>query len=158
MLTCIEMPAWDCTLKNPPDGGKVRPWEAMGMSRATWYRRGKPTHDFREFMSQRGYAERNCSSTRSAQRVAFAKRYGIPELAKFELEKHFLRPAQLEPVAKWPHEWQADFVKAMVALMDQCPKKKDVDEDWMARDPIMARCAAVGGKMVRKLATMLIRE
>jgi hypothetical protein len=29
-------------LKNPPDGGKLRPWEAVGMSRATWYRKGKP--------------------------------------------------------------------------------------------------------------------
>jgi hypothetical protein len=30
-------------LKNPPDGAKVRPWEAVGMSRASWYRHGKPT-------------------------------------------------------------------------------------------------------------------
>ena len=30
------------SLTNPPNGGKVRPWEAVGMSRATWYRKGKP--------------------------------------------------------------------------------------------------------------------
>ena len=30
-------------LTNPPNGGKLRrPWEAVGMSRATWYRKGKP--------------------------------------------------------------------------------------------------------------------
>src|SRR5262245_46499117 len=27
---------------NPPNGGKVRPWEAAGMRRSSWYRHGKP--------------------------------------------------------------------------------------------------------------------
>jgi hypothetical protein len=32
------------SLKKPPDGGKVRrPWDTLGMSRASWYRYGKPT-------------------------------------------------------------------------------------------------------------------
>jgi hypothetical protein len=31
-------------LNPPPDGRKVRrPWETVGMSRASWYRYGKPT-------------------------------------------------------------------------------------------------------------------
>jgi hypothetical protein len=32
------------SLNNPPIGGKLRqkPWEAIGMSRAGWYRHGKP--------------------------------------------------------------------------------------------------------------------
>ena len=35
----------DDRLKSAPDGADLRqkPWEAVGMSRATWYRRGKPT-------------------------------------------------------------------------------------------------------------------
>src|SRR5262245_43690843 len=31
------------SLTSPPSGGKVRrPWETVGMTRATWYRKGKP--------------------------------------------------------------------------------------------------------------------
>jgi hypothetical protein len=35
-------------LNDPPIGGEVRqsPWEALGISRATWYRRGKPAESW----------------------------------------------------------------------------------------------------------------
>ena len=66
--------------------------------------------------------------------------------------------AQLEEVAKWPHEWQADFVKAMVKLMEDSPKVKDFNEGFAKRSPIMELCDRVGGKQVRRLAAYLIRE
>src|SRR5262245_7517520 len=40
----------DKRLKSAPSGADLRqkPWEAVGMSRATWYRRGKPTEKWRD--------------------------------------------------------------------------------------------------------------
>ena len=41
------------------------------------------------------------------------------------LDDILLKPSLAEEVAKWPHEWQADFVLAMVTLMDDSPKVRE---------------------------------
>ena len=55
-------------LKNPPSGGKLRPWLALGMSRATWYRRGKPTTKPEPKQTQKDVAEILGCSVRTVQR------------------------------------------------------------------------------------------
>jgi hypothetical protein len=98
------------------------------------------------------------ASKRSVQRIDFARRYGIAELDEFALDDLLLSPAQLETIAKWPHDWQADFVKAMVVLMEQSPKVKECDADFHARFPIRAKCIEVGKKQLRILASYLIAK
>jgi len=40
---------------DPPDGGKMRrQWEAIGMSRASWYRHGKPAEKPEAKITQTG--------------------------------------------------------------------------------------------------------
>jgi hypothetical protein len=68
----------DC-LENAPDGEKMRlpdaqtkPWETLGISRATWYRQGKPQFEYQLF-SKSGLRDKNAAkswscSTRSFQR------------------------------------------------------------------------------------------
>ena len=63
-------------LNSPPHGGIVRqnkPWEAIGISRATWYRRGKPTEKpprrGQGPFSQRKMAAGNRVSLRTQQRL-----------------------------------------------------------------------------------------
>jgi hypothetical protein len=51
----------------PPDGGKLRPWEAIGMSRASWYRHGKPAKKPERF-TVRDLAESLNISERTVQR------------------------------------------------------------------------------------------
>jgi uncharacterized protein YoaH (UPF0181 family) len=53
----------------PPDGGEVRqPWLALGMSRATWYRLGKPSEKPEERLTQKDIAEILNTSVRTIQR------------------------------------------------------------------------------------------
>ena len=60
-------------LKIPPDGGKVRqPWLALGMSRATWYRHGKPSEKPPKRETQAGMAKRLGISVRTIQRAQAA--------------------------------------------------------------------------------------
>ena len=77
-------------LENTPDGEEMRlpdaqtkPWLALGISRATWYRQGKPDSKglLEHNRSRQNYWARfrECS-TRTIQRWAFIRRYGIDEL------------------------------------------------------------------------------
>jgi len=56
-------------LTNPPNGGKLRQWEALGMSRASWYRHGKPTEKPTRPFSQARIARHDHVSIRTVQRV-----------------------------------------------------------------------------------------
>jgi DNA-binding transcriptional regulator LsrR (DeoR family) len=58
------------SLKKAPHGGIMRrhPWEAIGMSRASWYRHGKPTTKPQQ-MTQTQIAAMMGVSLRTVQRV-----------------------------------------------------------------------------------------
>src|ERR1700732_3033760 len=64
-----------------PDGGKVRPWEAIGMSRATWYRHGKPTTKPTKLKTHAQVAKMFGTSLRSMQRSKRALKLA-PEIEK----------------------------------------------------------------------------
>jgi uncharacterized protein YoaH (UPF0181 family) len=55
-------------LTKPPSGGHLRQWKALGMSRATWYRRGKPTKKPEPKTTQKDAAEILGVSLRTVQR------------------------------------------------------------------------------------------
>ena len=56
---------------DPPDGGKMRrQWEAIGMSRASWYRHGKPAEKPEAKITQREMAQALNVSIRTIQRYA----------------------------------------------------------------------------------------
>jgi hypothetical protein len=74
------------SLNSPPSGGKMRlpevqskPWEALGISRATWYRKKKPAL-LNPLESQAAQAKWFDQTLRTWQRYLFAERYGTPEL------------------------------------------------------------------------------
>jgi hypothetical protein len=74
--------------KNPPSGASVRPWEAVGMSRASWYRHGKPTAKPTPTITQKRMAEAFGVSLRTIQRdraVALHKAFA-EEVPKAEAE------------------------------------------------------------------------
>jgi hypothetical protein len=90
------------TADNPaclPDGGEVRqqPWEAISMSRAAWYRHGKPTAKPAPRMTQAQIAKKFGTSLRSMQRSKRAL-----TLAGEDIEKRTdLGPAELEREAMY---------------------------------------------------------
>jgi hypothetical protein len=52
--------------KEPPRGGDnetMKPWEAIGMSRATWYRQGKPTQNHGAAGKGKTRAERDAEAS-----------------------------------------------------------------------------------------------
>jgi hypothetical protein len=63
----------DTCLANPPNGGIMRqtkkPWVALGISRATWYRHGKPT-EWHKLSTQAEEAKKGGQSLRSYQRFS----------------------------------------------------------------------------------------
>ena len=74
-------------LTNPPKGVALRPWEAIGMSRATWYRRGKPTTKQEPKQTQKDLAEAFGVSVRTIQRDrAIAGKKTIEEIRKAKAE------------------------------------------------------------------------
>ena len=54
--------------QNRQGGGKLRPWEAIGMSRASWYRHGKPTTKSKPKETQKDLSEILGCSVRTVQR------------------------------------------------------------------------------------------
>jgi hypothetical protein len=60
----------------PPNGGEIRqqPWDAIGMSRATWYRHGKPTTKPAKRKTDLQIAKMFGTSLRSMQRTKRAGR------------------------------------------------------------------------------------
>lgn len=113
----------DACLKNPPNGGNVRqkdkPWVALGISRATYYRRGKPKSvpGIRWKQADRA-ALGGHLSVRTIQRADFVRRYGIAELyylAHLYGSKAAPSMGMLEEVAKWSHGRQHRFMENLLA-------------------------------------------
>jgi hypothetical protein len=153
----IEMSEGE-SLRNPPIDGNMRqqkPWEALGMSRATYYRHGKPAADNRDFFCQAARARMVSASTRTIQREDFIKRYGIPELGKLVLQDHFLTAGMISEVAKWHPEDQRTFFDSFMLLVADAPKIKPPDREFSARQPITAALIEVGKPMLRRLAKQL---
>jgi hypothetical protein len=95
------------------------------MSRATWYRMGKPTEqtlgikklDYRQkHFLRRTHSEnaRTYGSIRSSQRAAFVFRYGIRELWLLYLDGAVLRIGMLAEVARWEEKYQRQFVDRLM--------------------------------------------
>ena len=61
-------------LTKPPSGGHLRQWEALGMSRASWYRSGKPTKKPEPKLTQKDVSEICGCSLRTVQRDAAEER------------------------------------------------------------------------------------
>jgi hypothetical protein len=83
------------SLTNPPDGGKVRrPWEAIGMSRASWYRHGKPTEKPKRKTTHADIAKICGCSVRTIQRDrAQMLREVVEDARKFIAQGHSLEDA-----------------------------------------------------------------
>jgi hypothetical protein len=126
----------DGSLENPPDGGKVRlpdaqakPWEALGISRATWYRQGKPANVDRlasnEFhVRQKSWMGSYWCSARTIQRMFFVRRrYGIECMWQLAYQE-CLPLGMLEEIAKWEHEDQRRFIARLLELAPGLPWDK----------------------------------
>lgn len=151
-------------LKNPPIGDNVRqpkPWEALGMSRATWFRHGKPTYNDRK-ITQKNRAEWGWGvSTRTVQREDFVKRYGIPELEWLILNDYFLAPGMVEEIAKWEHEDQRTFLKKLTEALEAAPKVRTTEPrpKWLRERPkIGALCHEVSKADLRRAAKRIFTE
>jgi len=96
------------SLRNPPRGGTVRQWEALGMSRASWYRHGKPaekpTQRGQGPFSQRKMAAGNRVSLRTQQRIARIIESDF-DLAMMVLDGE-VKPGQAEKTITDPLEYQ----------------------------------------------------
>lgn len=94
------------SLKNPPDGGEVRrPWEAIGMSRATWYRKGKPTE--KPGTLGEWFKREELKHWRSKRTVERVKRIGEFDGDLWRLTvKGWCKPAQAERIITDPVEYQ----------------------------------------------------
>jgi hypothetical protein len=145
------------SLTNPPDGGELRqpdrqakPWLALGISRATWYRQGKPRYDNSNahYWRQRNQAETHQRSIRTVQRYTFARRYGIPEINSLAVH-HCLPAAILEEIAKCQHDTQRRFADRLLALAKELPRRYEPSGDWgpfelavLPADPLALKWAA----------------
>ena len=90
--------------KTLPDGSIVRqvtPWAAAGMSRASWYRHGKP-----EVRPKR------------QTRAALARKYGVSERSLYRaLRKH--RDDRIARLRQYQHELMCDLLKQDPSKSDQ---------------------------------------
>jgi hypothetical protein len=94
---------------------KQKPWEAIGMSRASWYRYGKPTAKPSKPMMQREIARKVGVSLRTAQRITrvlriqdqlpAAERSKLVEALKGASQAHAVQE-RLAIDAIWPH-WRS---------------------------------------------------
>ena len=123
-------------LSNRPNGGKMRqphsvsrPWEALGISRATWYRQGKPDMacNLASRYPQKSRADglEDCS-VRTIKRIDFAWRYGVPDVGYLAFQR-VLPAGMLEKVAKWMLDEQRLFLDKLLELTGAGPV---TDEYW----------------------------
>jgi hypothetical protein len=100
------------SLKSPPSGGKMKlpdaqskPWEALGISRATWYRRDKPTEKPAALGEWLRRKELNhWKSKRTVERVHRIMEFDR-DLALLVLDGH-IKPAQAERIICDPVKYQ----------------------------------------------------
>jgi hypothetical protein len=101
-------------------------WEALGISRATYYRRGKQKSERREPLKKLASDIANIThgrySLRSLQRNRFVQRYGIPELSRLIAGDMLLSQGMVENVAKWPHAEQQIFVEMLLGGCNVRPR------------------------------------
>jgi hypothetical protein len=96
------------SLTNPPSGGKLRQWEVLGMSRATWYRHGKPDKKPEPRLTQAKTAEALGLSIRTVQRDRKAATLKVVE------EMHKARAEGREVDVAWVQErWRSHFAAAL---------------------------------------------
>jgi hypothetical protein len=91
-------------LTNPPNGGKLRQWEAIGMSRASWYRHGKPTEKpgaLGEWFRRKELE--HWKSKRTVERVKRIMEFD-GDLWNLMVDGHF-KPAQAERIICDPVEY-----------------------------------------------------
>jgi hypothetical protein len=98
--------------KRPRRKRKPKPWEAIGMSRATWYRHGKPTEKPRR-ITVADEARRAGLSVRTHQRIMRVMTADI-DLAALMLEHGWCKPGQAERIVADPVEHRR-FRKWLVA-------------------------------------------
>jgi hypothetical protein len=159
-------------LNNAPDGEEMRlpdartkPWEKLGISRATWYRQGKPKMKYQLF-SERGFRDKNAAkswscSVRSYQRQIFVSRYGIHEL--YALAYHGCLPrGMLEEIAKWEHADQRRFVDQLAELARPLPADSRCKEDqaYYLKEfgPVMGILLRVNPRALKRVAQRARRE
>jgi hypothetical protein len=76
------------SLTDPPSGGQLRQWEALGMSRASWYLHGRP------MMSAPATADKNISQEAAIDWKEVARAaWEAPGWREAALEYHRTRPA-----------------------------------------------------------------
>ena len=92
-------------------------WEALGWSRASWYRHGKPDYAYRRQATQKDEAAKGRMSLRTYQRFCRIVQYA-PELIPFlewALRQRFIRsleqmikdPAMKKRFLEWAEEQRA---------------------------------------------------
>ena len=163
----------DGSLENPPDGGKVRlpdaqakPWEALGISRATWYRQGKPADVDR--LASNKYLGRQKSwmgnydcSVRTIQRMFFVRRYGIECMWQLAYQE-CLPLGMLEEIAKWEHEDQHRFIARLLELALGLPWDKQASmssvEYIKEFGPVFGVLAPIDRGQLKRVARQLHRE
>ena len=79
---------------------QAKPWEAIGISRATWYRHGKPTENPPRTSIARAARTMGASSTRTFQRIHRVMAADM-DLARAMLDG-WCKPAQAEAIIKDP--------------------------------------------------------
>jgi hypothetical protein len=154
------------SLENPPIGDIVRqkPRETIGMSRASWYRHGKP-----EIKPQRGTLRAHVDfmnqvpgtnmTLRMAERERFIKRYGIPELNALVNCNFLLSNSMAEAIAKWPHERERDFVQHLMKNLESSPTLERVHPSLAKKcGPVTARAFEVGRAELRKKAASIFNH
>jgi hypothetical protein len=147
-----------------------KPWEEAGVSRATWYRHrftssNVPTPDgadakYSRYIkpSRQGReAEWRKVSTRTIQREAFLKKYGIGELNDLHLHEHYIEIGVLEKIAYWDREDQYEFVVRLVGMLEKAQQTSKFDASLFHLSPIRHACGFVDRAKLRKLAKELYR-
>ena len=80
---------------------QAKPWEAIGISRATWYRHGKPTENPGRTSVARAARMMGASSTRTYQRIMRVMAADM-DLAVAMLRHGWCKPGQAEAIIKDP--------------------------------------------------------
>jgi hypothetical protein len=81
--------------------GQPKPWEAIGISRATWYRHGKPTEKPKRTSIARAARAMGASSTRTFQRINRVLAADM-DLALLMLQHGWCKPGQAEAIIRDP--------------------------------------------------------
>jgi len=154
------------SLKDAPNGGKVRqkdkPWITLGISRASWYRQGKPEEEWqlsgRKYNRQKNRASVDCCSIRTVQRESFIRRYGIPELDDLVLAHHFLTAGMVAEVARWERSEQWWFINRLLELIRESGQQRQHDASYEHHSIVFLTIYSVDRAVLRRLAKQALWE